>query len=64
MIILNKLIVTFFILFLISSCGTVQKRNNETYTHRIKACMKEFADVGYTADSVIKICESVYRTRK
>lgn len=61
---ISNIIVVCFMIFLISSCASETKSPKETYRDKIKKCMKEFADEGYSSKGVILICKAIYKERK
>jgi hypothetical protein len=41
----------------------VKEELKVSYQERLKQCMKEFAEKGYKADSLVKICREIYKER-
>lgn len=56
----------FLLLFLLVGCGSFKERCtncSNTYNQKLQSCMEEFADKGYTADALVKICGKVHEKR-
>lgn len=52
------------VLLLLTSCASTRQPIVLSHAEKIMVCMERFADHGFNADGVIKLCSEAYKERK